>query len=634
LFEEAFTVFKKKNMHAKAIEVLLRNLTNLDRAREYAEKVAQPAVWSEVGKAELASGEVGAAVKSFIKADDPAQAGDVISAVQMAGTPDAYQHLVTFLQMARSNKTKDERLDTELAYAFARTEQHADLEEFLTVPNLARVAEVGERCYNEKLYRAAEICFQSVSNFPSLAKTLVRLERYQQALEAAQRAASTKTWREVCHACVEAKEFKIAAQAASHLVVVTEELDDLVRHYEGLGHAEEIINVLRQNLGSDRAHMGMFTELGILFAKHKPDKLMDHIKLYRARLNSHKLTVVCERFHFWGEIRVIHVGNDEWDSAARIMIEHGAQAWEHEVFKEVMSKVSSLELCYTGVRFYLEEHPEQINDYLVSVLKRIDAERVVLEAESLGRTVGADLVPILRPYLEQVQAQANLKRVNMALNRIYVEEEDYESLRNSIEQHDAIESLDLAAELHKHELMEMRRVGAWLYKKHGRYEQAIDISKANKQYGDAMQTAADSKDKKLVEDLVRYFTDNELHECFAACLFTCYEFIQPDVALELAWRHKVTDFAMPYIIQVLKEYVDKIDDISNQLNAAKKQAEEHMETAMPQAGQQAPLMITGGAPMGGMPMGGAPMGGAPMGGMGMGMGMPAGGAMGGGYTGF
>ena len=33
-------------------------------------------------------------------------------------------------------------------------------------------------------------------------------------------------------------------------------------------------------------------------------------------------------------------------------------------------------------------------------------------------------------------------------------------------------------------------------------------------------------------------------ECFAACLFMCYEFVTPDAVLELAWRNKLMDFAM------------------------------------------------------------------------------------------
>lgn len=30
----------------------------------------------------------------------------------------------------------------------------------------------------------------------------------------------------------------------------------------------------------------------------------------------------------------------------------------------------------------------------------------------------------------------------------------------------------------------------------------------------------------------------------------CYDLLRPDVILELAWRHNIMDFAMPYLIQV------------------------------------------------------------------------------------
>ena len=38
----------------------------------------------------------------------------------------------------------------------------------------------------------------------------------------------------------------------------------------------------------------------------------------------------------------------------------------------------------------------------------------------------------------------------------------------------------------------------------------------------------------------------------------CYDLLSPDVVLELSWRHNLIDFAMPYIVQVLKEYIDKV----------------------------------------------------------------------------
>lgn len=39
-------------------------------------------------------------------------------------------------------------------------------------------------------------------------------------------------------------------------------------------------------------------------------------------------------------------------------------------------------------------------------------------------------------------------------------------------------------------------------------------------------------------------------ECFASCLFVCYDVIRPDVALELAWMNNMIDFAFPYLLQV------------------------------------------------------------------------------------
>lgn len=40
-------------------------------------------------------------------------------------------------------------------------------------------------------------------------------------------------------------------------------------------------------------------------------------------------------------------------------------------------------------------------------------------------------------------------------------------------------------------------------------------------------------------------------ECFASCLFVCYDLIRPDVALELAWMNNMVDFAFPYLLQVI-----------------------------------------------------------------------------------
>jgi clathrin heavy chain len=58
LFEEAFTVYKKYNVSANAIGVLLDNLNSLDRAFEFAERLNQPEVWSRLARAQLQNGAV------------------------------------------------------------------------------------------------------------------------------------------------------------------------------------------------------------------------------------------------------------------------------------------------------------------------------------------------------------------------------------------------------------------------------------------------------------------------------------------------------------------------------------------------------------------------------------------------
>ena len=73
-----------------------------------------------------------------------------------------------------------------------------------------------------------------------------------------------------------------------------------------------------------------------------------------------------------------------------------------------------------------------------------------------------------------------------------------------------------------------------------------------------MQYACESRDIETAEGLIAWFLDIGKPECFAACLYTCYDLLRPDVILELAWRHNIMDFAMPYLVQVLRESLTKV----------------------------------------------------------------------------
>ena len=60
-------------------------MRNLDRAYEFAERCNQPAVWSQLAKAQLDASMVKEAIASYIKADDPTTYTEVIQAANNAG---------------------------------------------------------------------------------------------------------------------------------------------------------------------------------------------------------------------------------------------------------------------------------------------------------------------------------------------------------------------------------------------------------------------------------------------------------------------------------------------------------------------------------------------------------------------
>ena len=77
-------------------------------------------------------------------------------------------------------------------------------------------------------------------------------------------------------------------------------------------------------------------------------------------------------------------------------------------------------------------------------------------------------------------------------------------------------------------------------------------------FKDAIDTASQSGNRDSAEDLLRYFVEKKDKECFAACLYSCYPLIRPDIALELAWRSRYMDYVMPFLIQFLRHSSEKV----------------------------------------------------------------------------
>ncbi|XP_019489711.1 PREDICTED: clathrin heavy chain 2, partial [Hipposideros armiger] len=538
-------------------KVLIEHIGNLDRAYEFAERCNEPAVWSQLAHAQLQKDLVKEAIDSYIRADDPSS---YLEVVQAASRSSNWEDLVKFLQMARK-KGRESYTETELIFALAKTSRLSELEDYINGPNNAQIQQVGDRCYEEGMYEAAKLLYTSVSNFACLASTLVHLGEYQAAVDSSRKANSTRTWK------------------------------------EDRGYFEELISLLEAALGLERAHMGMFTELAILYSKFKPQKMPEHLELFWSRVNIPKVLRAAEQAHLWAELVFLYDKYEEYDNAVLTMISHPTDAWREGQFKDVIAKVANVELYYKALQFYLDYKPLLINDLLIVLAPRLDHTRTV------GFFAKAGQLPLVKPYLRSVQSHNN-KSVNEALNHLLTEEEDYQGLRASIDAYDNFDNIALAQRLEKHQLIEFRRIAAYLYKGNNRWAQSVELCKKDHLYKDAMQHAAESRDAELAEKLLQWFLEEGKQECFAACLFTCYDLLPPDVVLELAWRHNLMDLAMPYFIQVMREYLSKVDRLDASESLHKR--EEHVVEPTPFLfGQQ--LMLTAdpatGPPPAGFPYG-------------------------------
>lgn len=76
-------------------------MRNLDRAYEFAERCNQPAVWSQLAKAQLEAAMVKEAIDSYIKADDPTTYTEVIQAANDAGKAHILLYMYTYTYIVR-----------------------------------------------------------------------------------------------------------------------------------------------------------------------------------------------------------------------------------------------------------------------------------------------------------------------------------------------------------------------------------------------------------------------------------------------------------------------------------------------------------------------------------------------------
>ena len=564
LYEEGYSIYVKfakpefttdkdeqVEMQVLAIGVLVDYMKDLDRAKGFASQVDEKPVWSKLGCSQLEEKMAAEAITSFINAEDPSE---YVKVCAEANEAEIYTELIPFLKMARKN-LQENLLDTELIYAYAKIGNLTDLEVFVNGPNVANIQTVGDRLFSESLFNAAKILFKSINNNSKLALCHIHLEEYREAVTAATQANNVSTWKQVCFACLKAEEFRLAATCGLEVIKYPDHVDDVVTYYSDLGYFDHLVSLFEQGLGLEDAHIGIFTELGVLYTKHVPEKVMEHCKVFFSKLNVSKVVRACERARLWSPAVYLYMADKQADSAVKVMSEH-ASAFDNDQFLDAIVKVRNGEVMYKAVNFYLTMHPMLFTRLMEVLEELVDHSRVV---NQLRRT-GDWALQIGQSYMKAVQKD-NLSAVNEALNELYIEDEDYESLKKSIDKFQNFNMIALASKLATHELLEFRRISAYVYRCNKKWSQSIDLSKGDRMWKDCIDTANESCDEETIENLLRFFCETSEKECFCAALYTCFAHVRPDVAIELGWLNGYQHFVMPFIIQNLRQTADRLKEL-------------------------------------------------------------------------
>lgn len=67
------------------------------------------------------------------------------------------------------------------------------------------------------------------------------------------------------------------------------------------------------------------------------------------------------------------------------------------------------------------------------------------------------------------------------------------------------------------------------------------------------------------------------------CTYTCYEFIRPETVTELAWRFNLTEFAMPFWIQLTRDLTYRVEVVQKKAEEREKKEAEKTEKESNQA---------------------------------------------------
>ena len=558
--EVALAAFVKGELHEESMHVLINDIQSLERAKALAETIGTPEVWTILGEAYLESENVTEAVEALIRAENTEFLAPIAA---IADESNNYQHLVKYIQMVRNvHKESNPKIDTDLLYSLAKIGDITELKSFLESTRLADIHGVAERCRSEGLLDVACVLFRKCSDFHSLARTYLLQKNFRDAVEAARRANSTELWADLLTSCITEKELELANACATELIPLADDLYSIIEIYEQYSLFDEIIEVLHDFVGNANAHTGVFTELAILYAKHYPEKTFDFVRMYHKRLNRHKIIMHCKELCMWEVSCYLYQINEEWDSAANLMLAEPAFTWEHEMLVNILNKVAADDIIDSAIVFYFKYQPTLINELLIGIRSRLNLTHVL---KVLRRSPHFFLV---RPFLESLSVK-NIEIVNTVLIDMCIMENDIVGLRTALENCTNFDSEEVGSKLAANAHRSFRLIGAELLSKQGVFDKATKVYIDEGLILDVVKVAVQSRDPVIIEECLDWLIRSNHRDCFAALAFLCIDILPAEMVMEKAFVYGETELLMPFFIQVMGDQRRSIAQIERDGRSAK-----------------------------------------------------------------
>jgi len=694
-YEAAYIIYQKFDQLDEALGVLLDHLKDWNRATDFALRVNDPNVWRRLGVAQLESCVIADGITSLLRGQNAWEEHALVVRASRENEEESgmadWKAVIKFCTAARKMLWRKRRVaegggtvggdmaragvDSELLFALCWLERLTDVESFLGGRHAAEVEDVGDRCMTRgdklrdetvaaaenpaslvqpvaparSIWEAARMLYAHVSVWHKLAKVLVRLCRFTEAVDAARQADRVPTWRLVGFACLDHAELALVRSSAKRaktgtlasaestlaggaradapapapsasvlgsvklldddsavggkrarrkadadnsaekllrlahvcclrLVIEEAELADVVEEYESWGHYNALLDLLEAALSHDRAHSALFTELGVLLARYRPDGLMDHCRLWHGRIRPSRVAVAAEACLLWAEVAYLQTLDKEFDTAARTVMAHSESAYERGMFLDLLGKVGALEVMHQAIDFVIAEQPMELAPVMSALAVRVDSSRAVRQLRQARPDVLGELgaLPMVVPWLLRVQADSNAPDVNRAVNEVFEAEENVDGLRASVENFDDFDARGLATRLEAHPLLEMRRIAGRVWGKIGQHERAMELADRDGLDADAISVVAVSKDEELAERIAWRYATGGKRECLTALLYACWGWLSADIAVEVGWSTGCMPWVTPAVIQAVADAGARLTSLTAE-RVQEREAEEAAE---------------------------------------------------------